>query len=530
MQDLPLATLFRFLVPAAVIVAGLVLSVLIEPIMAWAIVAACMLGIILVPNPRLLFLAYVFWSLFAGILTDPVITIPGNFGMTRYVDELIAAAFTLCLVGQMTMIRRLRADLRPFVTCFLLLLAIMALSIYVNQVNKLVAFKFLSTYLGFVPPFLVMLAYLPRPRPTRITALLVILLAVQLALNFTWYFGANPIGNRDLGGPDFAHGTLGGCSYVAYFCVFLLLLAMARLLEPRRVPGLGQGLALFIAAAAFVQLLFTFTMHAILLLGFCAFLYLVLGVRLRFVAAGKLAALMGIGAGVLLLGYLLVAVADVEYVLRAYLNPETIKARLMMMRYGPTMTIYHNVFIDIWNEVPVPLLGAGPGAFGSSVALEYGAPLTRKFLWVYYMTVSGRQMIQGSSITQSVISGISAIWGDLGPIGALLFFGLYVIPVRRVWRHLKAQRYADPYQRLMARVFMPFMAMILFVTLLQDNFWNDLLQCSVFVLGAYLWDPAQAPGVPAAGATAPPGSGPPRPLSPVRPPPRRMLHPNITSR
>jgi hypothetical protein len=137
---------------------------------------------------------------------------------------------------------------------------------------------------------------------------------------------------------------------------------------------------------------------------------------------------------VLIIAFLVVAIAGVGEAIFAFFDPKVLAQRLEMMRTGPTVAIYRNVFIDIWHEVPVPLLGAGPGGFGSSVALEYGAPLTRKYLWVYYLTTSGREMIRGSSITQSLISGISALWGDLGPIGALLYFGLYIIPARRIWR------------------------------------------------------------------------------------------------
>jgi hypothetical protein len=131
--------------------------------------------------------------------------------------------------------------------------------------NKLLLVKG-TTYLGFVPIFLVMQEYTPRPKGTRIVALLITVLFVQLALNVSWYLGFNPILNFDSGGPDFAHGTLGGCNYVAYFCVFIILLVMSRLLEHRRVPGLGYGLSIVLGLAAFVQLLFTFTFHALLLL------------------------------------------------------------------------------------------------------------------------------------------------------------------------------------------------------------------------------------------------------------------------
>jgi hypothetical protein len=178
-------------------------------------------------------------------------------------------AMTLCLFGQITMVRRVQANLSALVVCLLALLGIMGLSAYVNGTSKLVAFKFVSTYLGFVPIFLVMLEYTPRPKGSRIVALLITVLFVQLALNVSWYLGFNPILNFDSGGPDFAHGTLGGCNYVAYFCVFIILLVMSRLLEHRRVPGLGYGLAVVLGLAAFVQLLFTFTFHALLLLAMC---------------------------------------------------------------------------------------------------------------------------------------------------------------------------------------------------------------------------------------------------------------------
>jgi len=476
---------------------------------AWIFMAVSMVAAILIPNPSRLLQAYFLWVLFGTIFIDPKINMGFGIPGIRYVDEFLTAGLTLCLFGQITMVRRVHANLSALMICFLGLLGIMGLSAYVNGTSKLLAFKFTTTYLGFVPIFLVMQEYTPRPKGTRIIALLVTVLFVQLALNVSWYLGFNPMINFDSGGPDFAHGTLGGCNYVAYFCVFIILLVLSRLLEHRRVPGLGYGLAIVLGLAAFVQLLFTFTFHALLLLAICGGLFLALGVRLKYLSSQRLMGLSLLALIVLIIAFLVVAVAGVGEGIFAFFDPKVLLQRLEMMRTGPTVAIYRNVFIDIWHEVPVPFLGAGPGGFGSSVALEYGAPLTRKYLWIYYLTTSGREMIRGSSITQSLISGISAMWGDLGPIGALLYFGLYTIPARRIWRQLITNRYQDPFQRVLSRVYLPHMAMILLVALLQDVFWNDVVQCSVIFMNAYLWTPIET-GEP--------------PLPEERPAPRGLRH------
>ena len=503
MKELPVAALYRFLVPAAVIVTGLVLSLVLDPLRAWMFLAVSMVAAILIPNPRHLLFLYFVWVLFGTMLIDSKLNIGIGIPGIRYIDEFLTAALTLCLFGQMTMVRRVRASLAPLVLCMLLLLGVIGLSAYVNGSSKFLVFKFASSYLGFIPIMLVLLEYAPKPAPARIMFLLVTVLFVQIALNVAWYFGFNPIGNYDSGGPDFAHGTLGGCNYVAYFCVFVILLSISRLLEHRAVPAFRAPLALLLGMVALVQLLFTFTAHALLLLGACGGLLFVLGVPLKYLKPHRLFALAAVAIVILAIAMTVVSVAGVGEGILTFLKPEVLAMRFEAMRTGPTANIYRNVFFDLWHEVPVPLLGAGPGGFGSSVAIEYGAPLTRKYLWIYYLTISGREMIRGSSITQSLISGISAMWGDLGAIGALLYFSLYIIPARRIWRHLVANRYQDPFQRTLSRVYMPYFAMLVLITLLQDIFWNDLMQCSFLFLSAYLWDPIAVAAPPVVEKPAP---------------------------
>lgn len=498
MKELPVAALFRFLIPASVIAIGLVLSIMLDPLKAWIFIAVAMAASFLIPNPKRLITFYFLWVLLGGIMMDSKLYLGWSIPGIRYIDEFITATITLCLCGQMTMVRRLRSELSPLIFCLLFLLGVIGLSAYVNGSSKFIVFKFVSSYVGFVPILLLMLEYTPRPPSRSIVRLLVALLLLQLALNIGWYFGFNPIINYDLGGPDFAHGTLGGCNFVAYFSVFMILLCVSRLLEHRRVPGFGRGLAVFVAAVAFIQLLFTFTMHALFLLILVGGLQLLLGVRLRYLQAQRLIILviLGITGGGLAL--LVVSIAGVGEAIFTFFDPQVLALRVHALMTGPTANIYRNVMIDIWHEVPVPLLGAGPGGFGSSVAIEYGAPLTRKYIWVYYLTTSGRDMIRGSSITQSLISGVSALWGDLGPFGTFLYFGLFIIPARRVWRNLAGALYQDPFQRVLSRVYMPYLTMLLLIILLQDTFWNDVVQCSVIFLNAYLWDPiaTAAPAAP----------------------------------
>jgi hypothetical protein len=489
MKETDLFGLTRFLVPAVIIIIGLVLSLLFTPFTAWSLLTAAMVAMMLVPRPQVIVICYIYWSLLGRIFVDPTLYVGFRIPMVRFVDEFLAVGMTVCLLGQITLVKRMRKALNTYLACLTVLLVFMAISVQVNGVPRVPAFKFTTAYLGFVPAFLLMLDYTPRMSGRRFIAFLTLVLFVQLALNIGWKFGFNPILNVDQGGPDFAHGTLGGCNYVAYFCVFFILLCVSRLLERESVPGFSRPWTFVLMTLCFVQLVYTFTTHAILLLVLMIFLMLVMGLRFGYMPVNVAFVFIAVFLFVGLLTFLIIQVSDVGRFLNVTLSPKTLMERLESMKHGSLATVYRNVFFDVWDELPAPILGGGPGNFSSAVAIEYGAPLTKKYIWFYYMSASGQQMIRGSSVTQSLISGISAMWGDLGPAGAPLFFALYVIPARRVWRHMNNNAYIDPHQRVLSRAYITFMVMCLLITLLQDNFWSDLLQCSVFAMSAYLWDP-----------------------------------------
>ena len=484
------------------IAAGLVMSALFGPLWGWGFVAAAAMAAMLFSRPDLLLALY--WL--AVSLRDYLTTTVVRFQLLDFLDEVFIVTFAgMALVSRILGRPRRDANLR-WVNRFLFALLFLAgASTLLNRAAYKGAFSFLLTYLGFFATFYVAYdALRDRPRAARwIWRIVVGFLLVQLVANLGWLAGLNPLPNWRLGTLDFAIGLCGNSVYLAHLAVLVAFFAFSLFRHSGGAPRRWRFLIVVPIAA--VQLVLAYANHAFIVAGALLLIYVTLAThRLRYLLSSlAVCAVLFVGLQSLDAAGLLS-----DNPIRR-LSGDNLRSRWQSMVYGPKGEIARNVFLIAPREIPCfMLVGAGPGNFGSSVAQESHPPLAAKYINYIRETWSGRRSLFGSSILQHYITGVLAIYSELGPLGALLFFGFHLYALFRVLRRLHRNAYPLVFQRALAEVFVLAMCQYLVMNLLTDLLNADIWQAPLWIVAAVVWNPigaeqAQSAAVPVEPETAP---------------------------
>lgn len=467
-------------------------------IKGWVFAAGTLFAFHLLCHPKWLLLTYWIWVTVSGLVES---LLPS--AITRWGDESVTGMLLFVAAGHFVLGKRTFQDLKLIVRVLFGLLALAGLSAFVNRVPGVGAAHFVLSYFRFflLVPFTYW--FLPRRDYKFVIWIIIGTLALQAGINFTWMVGANPLPNIRRGTVDFAIGTLQSCNIVAYLSVAYIALCAAIFNHSRRKRM--KFLATILGTAGVAQLWITFTYHAYVLCVGC------LGVQLFLVTSNRrLRNVIRLAALPLVLLLLIVA-PDSDLIggsnLSQQFSPRYIRHRVQRMVYGIKGKVYRDVLITVPRNLPLPILGAGPGNFVSAMGRIYRRPLAEQY--VNYVTDDSmryRLLSDGGSITGMAHAGALAIWSELGPFGYLLYWGIHVVAMLRVWRRIQRRHYVDPYQQMLAEAFVPTMLMWLALSFLADFAHNAFLQGGVWIWAACVWTPAEPEGE--ANATAAASSSP----------------------
>jgi hypothetical protein len=87
---------------------------------------------------------------------------------------------------------------------------------------------------------------------------------------------------------------------------------------------------------------------------------------------------------------------------------------------------YYSAIYELPGELPVPLLGAGPGQYGSFVGMAARTPLSQKYIMYYNDLVPVG--FAGTLTYRS--SGLIGIYGDIGIIALIIFLSIYISTIK----------------------------------------------------------------------------------------------------
>lgn len=482
------------LVVTASLTLGLVLTIYSGGMSGWILLLGLLGVSLFFARPSALVSVYWCWAAGASYLRT-VVTIPG----IAFVDEALVTIMVCLIVGSHVLGRPGDPELRRANRLFTLLLVVTLISGLINQVPPLPAFHFAATYFACFAIFYMAIYYPPNIRV--VYAAIVVTFIAQFVLNIGWYAGVNPLPNFRGGTVDFAIGSFGSCDLVAYFCIFVLFMMRAANRLARTIVGrLWAGL---LGVAAMLLLFITFTFHAylLLLLGLlvqAALVYRSLKARL----------LTAVGTVVVCVAFYVLGgtgFADRQGFGRSdlVLTTSSLGLRSMGMWSGPKGQVYRSVLVSAREDLPLPAIGGGPGNFSSAIASQYERPLATQYINVFFTTYSGQVEMFGSSVLQSVITGFLAIYGDLGAVGVLLFYGLHLYAFGRILSHYRNGRYRSREKLMLAESVLPSLVIVFVLAFITDLFSTHLFQSGMWICIALLWKADPEPAEPAS-PSAPP--------------------------
>jgi hypothetical protein len=176
--------------------------------------------------------------------------------------------------------------------------------------------------------------------------------------------------------------------------------------------------------------------------------------------------------------------------IRSIASPETWRYNWIRMTEGPKWEAHEHVLLRGSDYLRYPWLGAGPGNYTSNIAFLTGRPLARlPHLFYRYIALDRREVSMGGSVLTTTRTGVLALWGEMGPLGVLLFWGMYVYAVIRVWRQCRAGVYRDPYRRILAEAFVPAMSGFIILNVLTELVPLAQLNIGIWIWAATVWNP-----------------------------------------
>lgn len=134
---------------------------------------------------------------------------------------------------------------------------------------------------------------------------------------------------------------------------------------------------------------------------------------------------------------------------------------------------YYSAIFELPKELPVPLLGAGPGEYGSYTAMLKRTPLAEKYIMYY------DDMFEYTGVLTYRSSGLISIYGDLGIICLVLWLLMYYRVIKMVMNYGMGTR--DP-----SRMAASFLAASSGMLILWDSIVNNIFEGNVFILN-FFW-------------------------------------------
>jgi hypothetical protein len=437
--------------------------------------------IILWSRPRMLLALY--WM---TLLFIPTLEIVWPSPLVKYIEQGFALCLFAVLVGDLIITSETVSNTRSVARAMFFLLALAGVATIVNKVPaKPVAF-YLLTYMKHFILFFFAVRYL-RPQDSRFMFRLMMLsFAIQLMFNLAYYLGVNPLPRIIWRGfADASIGTVGSCNIVGYLMLATIFILIA---YARNLPGLrAKWLGFVGSTVAFAQLVLTYTMHAYPLLA------LALGVQYALFGRRSLfRVLRGVAAVSLVVGVVAAAILNGPAGRTAHLGfrPWVWQYQWDRMLHGPKIEAYREVILHGSRHLRYPLLGAGPGNYTSNIAFITGRPLALlPHMFYRYEAIERQNVSMGGSILTMTRTGLLSLWGELGPFGALVFWGIYVVAGIHVARLRRRGEYRDPYRKVLAEGFVPAIFVVFILNFLNESVAIPQLNIGLWIWAGAVWTP-----------------------------------------
>ena len=409
-----------------------------------------------------LILYLILWYGFEGIFTSgkywslPQIII----SLSRKIDEI----FILLLLFQIITNFHLKSryisnSIRLF---SILYISILFFSSVINQTSPIILAEYFIRYGKGLIIFIysIMFIEVNKNQILYFMKYLRIFFLLQFFINGLWFVGIRLIPNGDYSNADWAIGTFGNPFYTSLFTSIVLSGCFYELF-------IGKGISkrkiinFIYVLLCIIQLIWSDTKHLFFIIPLILFFQLFL---LNFINSRKKILLIFLG--------LLISYNFTNTSLFYYLSDNFQTGKSLLLTSPKTMAYFHS-FVTIPKEVPVAVLGAGPGKGGSFIGMEDNSVMTNK----YFMKYNIESFRVGNTIMTVPYTGINTIQSELGYIG----FGLILFMLFFLFRSMyydNKYNHTFKYGQYFSKIdFVAFFCLLLFLT---ENIFADLLQHTVF--------------------------------------------------
>jgi hypothetical protein len=478
------------MVEALAILAGVVLVFIgyqMLGLMGGVLPVIMIVPLMLLRYPKRALMLYWVWVLFS-----PTIEFLLPIGPIRLVEQLFAVFLFVVFLGDALFNRVRVLGFRSIKLLALPLLAWIGISAMVNDVPTMPLLHYMAGYVKH----LVIIAYTVRflePRDGKLVFFMMLgSFAIQFVFNLAFVAGINPLPH--LIGRSFFDsfvGTLYSCHNVGYYMIAFLLLLLAL---GRNARELGKKIWIVgLGVLAFVHLYFTFTIHGYAILAIGVATQLLLPRRQHQRVLLRLTAALSVTALVVLL---YVTQSGVARSASGFMAHYAIRNRMERMAIGLKGQAYRDVFMRSRYVLRHPWVGGGPGNYTSNTALVFQRPLaTRVMAYARYGSDYSLRSAAGS-ILGAPRSGILAIWGELGPLGTLLYWSFYFYAGYRIWSQNRNESYPDLYRKCLAEALPPMMVGFFVLSFLVDVLPHPQLNLGLWIWAGALWNPGLSQGDP----------------------------------
>ena len=472
----------KFIAPIALLVTGVAIFIVCNIIgfTGLLLLPPILLAVLLIGQPKRLLLALWIMTLFV-----PSLELIFEPFFIKLIEQGVGGVLLVVLLGDFILTRNITKGLKVVTGMVTVLLFVAGASAIVNKVPPLALLIYFLTYIKHIWIFYFAARFLTPADAKHVFGVGVVSFVIQIMANVLAYIGLNPLPlmlYRSFA--DFSVGTLGSSHRVGYFMAAFCMLLIA---FGRHVKGLHKrALCLVTAAVALVQFYFCYPIHAYPLLAGT--------VGLQFIAVstpqfGR--RLRGVLAVVLLVTLTIVLVNQgVSVDLPGDLETDRgMQRNLDNMQHGLKIDAYREVFLNAGEHVNFPILGGGPGNYSSTTAFILQRPLSQLPHLFYLYTAANLREVQAGSIISLTRTGYIALYGELGPVGLLVYWGIYVYAALRIWNQWRRELYRDVYSRSLAETFVPSVAFFLVLNILVDGIPMYPVNIGLWIWAGVLWNP-----------------------------------------
>jgi len=391
-------------------------------------------------------------------------------GFFNYLDEFVTLGMLAVLMVQSRgALKSLSERMAAAYPLQFVAVAFVVLSFVSAILNHAIDIYFVMWCFQYLRMFVVFFFTVRFARKVDLRKFITFLMAFSIlffVMNLTWKLGINPLPNqRGVWASDFGIGTFAACDQVAYFCVMVMVLCLAIIIDPPdRKLGRRAGWVLLFT---FVDFMLTNTIHAFFLLGPAVLVFFVINYQ----AVMKVVSwptLMGMMSVVVLAFLLLVNYTDAGSALKW----DYVMERYEQFQNEPKMNAYRRSV----NELPHEsnyfwFTGHGPGMAGSSIGRALRRPIADKYFNTIYNEEQYRNLVIAGSVSSGEQTGLLTYWSETGPLGLAMLLVCYAIVLVKTKHRILVNDIADKTQLALARSLPSIILVVMLIAFIRDMFY-----------------------------------------------------------